>query len=280
MGISPPPILQQRMMLPELRTSLWNILYRFYHDHLITPYYRQMDFIFEMYWEEFLKLPNSQKPIDITQIVPLIETIHTKESFDACLQWNQIYDFWDFTIDLLIKGCNMEKQARELMDEFNRISERENSAYRFVGSYIVEIISDEEIKEIDHALCYNNSATKHINTSLKLLSNRVSPDYRNSIKESISAVESMAKVITGKPKATLADILKKEYLALHPALKDGLTKIYGWSGDADGIRHALVDETTVSLNEARLMLVLCSAFVNYLRNKFDVDLVNNKVIDV
>ncbi|PWG17232.1 hypothetical protein DFK10_07540 [Salibaculum griseiflavum] len=52
---------------------------------------------------------------------------------------------------------------------------------------------------------------------------------------------------------------------LHPALKSGLLNIYGWSSDEAGIRHALLDErANVSETEARLMLVLCSALLNYL----------------
>jgi hypothetical protein len=40
-----------------------------------------------------------------------------------------------------------------------------------------------------------------------LLSDRQKPDYRNSIKESISAVESAAKIISGDPKIDMSKVL-------------------------------------------------------------------------
>ena len=48
----------------------------------------------------------------------------------------------------------------------------------------------------------------HLQQALELYANRENPDYRNSIKESISAVESMARIVSGKPKATLHDAFK------------------------------------------------------------------------
>lgn len=48
------------------------------------------------------------------------------------------------------------------------------------------------------------------------------------------------------------------------ALKDGFLKIYGYSSDADGIRHAMSDVPTLTESDARFMLVSCSAFANFL----------------
>jgi len=39
------------------------------------------------------------------------------------------------------------------------------------------------------------------------------------------------------------------------------------TSDADGIRHALLDESKLGYDEAKFMLVSCSAFVNYLLSK-------------
>lgn len=54
----------------------------------------------------------------------------------------------------------------------------------------------------------------------------------------------------------------------HPALLDAYSKLYGFAGDEGGIRHALDDKSIeVSMEDARYMLVSCSAFVNYLTEK-------------
>ena len=109
----------------------------------------------------------------------------------------------------------------------------------------------------------------HIRTALKFLSDRKSPDYRNSIKESISAVESICQVLTGDDKATLGDALNKleNHFNLHGALKAGFKSLYGYTSDQDGIRHAILKEQDISFSDAKYMLVSCSAFANYLIGK-------------
>ena len=106
--------------------------------------------------------------------------------------------------------------------------------------------------------------------SLELISDKKNPDYRNSIKESISAVEAYCKYIVHDPKATLGDALKKITVStsIHPALERGFSAIYGYTSDSGGIRHALTDEKeTPSYADAKFMLVACSSFINFLTAK-------------
>ena len=109
----------------------------------------------------------------------------------------------------------------------------------------------------------------HLNSALEKLSDKESPDYRNAIKESISAVEAISSQIAGKDKAELAEALKvlSEKIELHTALRQGFIKLYGYTSDADGIRHALLEETKLDFEDAKFMLVACSAFINYLKVK-------------
>ena len=102
-----------------------------------------------------------------------------------------------------------------------------------------------------------------------MLTDRKSPDYRNSIKESISAVESISKIISGDTKADLTKALKliEDKVYIHPALKMGFTKIYGYTSDEGGIRHAILEEKDISFADAKYMLVSCSAFISYLIEK-------------
>ena len=61
----------------------------------------------------------------------------------------------------------------------------------------------------------------------------------------------MARIVSEKPKATLSDALKaiEKNGLLHEALKDGFIKLYGYTSDADGIRHAMLDEPTLRYNQ-------------------------------
>jgi hypothetical protein len=95
---------------------------------------------------------------------------------------------------------------------------------------------------------------------------------RNSIKESISAVEAVCRELTGD--TTLGQALKHledKGVVIHKMIKDEFTKCYVYTNDPNsGIRHALMDDDGTYVptkDEAYYMLVTCSAFVNYLRRK-------------
>ena len=157
----------------------------------------------------------------------------------------------------------------DFKDKLNEILEIEFVGYRLVDNYIVPIIDEIEIEAIEEIsnIPYNE-VKKHISKSLEKLSNRENPDYENSIKESISSVESMARIVADNKNATLGDALKSiegRGVHIHPALKTAFLNLYGYTSDESGVRHAKkiggVDST---FEEAKFMLIACSAFNNYL----------------
>ena len=111
-----------------------------------------------------------------------------------------------------------------------------------------------------------------MNKALHYLSDKETPDYRNSVKESLSAVEAFCYNYTKK--VTLTDSLKvlDKKGVLHNQLKDAFESLYYYSSAKNtGSRHgrAIEDNTFVpTYYEAKFMLVACSAFINYLRGKF------------
>jgi hypothetical protein len=56
---------------------------------------------------------------------------------------------------------------------------------------------------------------------------------------------------------------------VHPALKAGLSKLYGYTSDEPGIRHPLLEDGDAKVDEtdALFMISACSAFVSYLISK-------------
>ena len=53
---------------------------------------------------------------------------------------------------------------------------------------------------------------------------------------------------------------------IHPVLEAAFEKLYGYTSDASGIRHAgQIDGPEATFDEAKFMLVACSGFVNYLK---------------
>lgn len=116
------------------------------------------------------------------------------------------------------------------------------------------------------------AVTSHIQNALDLYADNRNPSYRNSIKESISAVEAMCRLIVND-EPTLGKALKEietqGSVILPSALKQGFDKLYGYTSSSQGIRHSLglTEEPNVKQDDARFFLIACSAFVNYLATK-------------
>jgi len=192
------------------------------------------------------------------------------QSYFFKCEWYEVYDFVEF-IPNNYYSYNKDRNDNFMCD-CNAIMERELSAYRFVNGKIAQITSEEEISSIEEATVTTDQfkpVSIHLEQALEFLADRKSPNYRNSIKESISAVESMCKLISQDNKATLAVALRKmePKVTIHPALKKAFDSLYGYTNDADGIRHALLDESDLKFEDAKFMLVTCSAFINYLKAK-------------
>jgi hypothetical protein len=244
-----------------LRNSIWNSLDLMLwssRDFMREPYHvQQMDFFSKILWFDYFKKPFDTRPKHTPQILQEI-----RDYFFAC-KWNEVYDFLEFVVK------NREEQNPGLIESLNRILERELSGYRIVSGVIVDITNQQEIEMLDEAQRDTRFAgvAAHLQRALELLADRQQPDYRNSIKESISAIESMARVVVEKPKATLGDALRilEKQGGLHPALKDGFGKLYGYTSDEQGIRHAMLDEPTITAADAKFFLLSCTSFANYLK---------------
>jgi len=199
------------------------------------------------------------------------ETLEIIHHYFFTSQWYEVCDFIEFIANL--DSADYEVTRIRFMDLCDEYLERELSGYRFVSDQIVPITSEEEISSIEKALedtTKLKAVNTHLHTALGLFADRKAPDYRNSIKESISAVEAICGMIAGKPTSlgnALREIERKTKIQIHTALKKSFDSLYGYASNADGIRHALLDEPNLDSEDAKFMLVSCSAFINYLITK-------------
>lgn len=248
-------------MSDELRNSLWNSLDQFLwstKDFLHTEYGSAKMYSFShALWFHFFKLPADQRPDFSVKILQEI-----RRFFFEC-RWYEVYDFLEWIIAYL------DRSGKEYEKLFNVILERELAGYRFVDGKVVNITNKQELEMLEQAIDDSrfSGAAAHLKRALELFADRKAPDYRNSIKESISAVESIARTISHSAKGTLGEALKvlEKDGKIHPALKDGFLKLYGYTSDEQGIRHAMLDEPNVTQADARFMLLSCTSFVNYLK---------------
>ncbi len=188
------------------------------------------------------------------------------------VDWYHIFDLIEFIYRYynIHKDLAIKNRFNITIEFLNIEFERHNFAYRLINGNIVEITAECEIEAIGNAINNSkNNVRTHLQEALRKLS-PISPDYRNSIKESISAVECVCRGITGQK--TLDDAFKKMEklgVVLNSEMKKGIEKLYHYTNDGNtGIRHALMDDKNApTADEAIFMLVSCSAFINYLMKK-------------
>lgn len=265
MGFVPAKTIQIDDIDLELKNAIWNVLTACYFSHykksirFNTNYLSGSNFhqLAISLYSEFYKAPIDTLPAYWADFLSTI-----RKSFFQ-LPWHKIYSLIEF-----VPNHTPPNLGANYVDLINSALEKESSAYRFVAGKITEITSPEEIEEIESAILSSGAytgVTIHLQTSLGLLTDRQRPDYRNSIKESISAVESLAKHLVGNPSATLDGALKvlEKSHKLHPALKKAFSSLYGYTNDSDGIRHSLMENSELTQADARFMLICCSAFINF-----------------
>lgn len=242
-----------------LRNRLWILFYQFAFDPYDSMEYQLTDI--EKTMAEFGI--HYEFPYNKIHKQNNVETLKKHIVHGNC--WWHIYEL----IEVYIARILESPKKSEFISQVNRMLEEENSGYRMVGELFVPITNEIELSAVEKTIVSSfDTVEKHMKKALNLFSDRLHPDYENSIKESISAVEAMCCIITGESgkSATLGATLKKlekHNIYIHEALKSAFEKLYGYTSDENGIRHGGIDFKGASSDDARYMLISCSAFINY-----------------
>ena len=264
-------VIIREKITPEIKNAICSCFDELETIYLSSGYHSGIDKLVELekhIWRKFLNERLANYDPNSFSIPEYIE--------DPFLPWFKVLDLIEFSIKYMCHQCD-EKNKLTASTRFvallNSEFERLNFAYRIVNLEIVEITSKQEIKAIECAI--DNSPRNiqmHLNSALEKYAQRPIGDYRNSIKESISAVEAFCREKTGEN--TLGKALKKlesRGLVIHSSLKSAFEKLCVYTNQEEtGIRHALMDDEanyTPTAEEALFMLISCSAFINYLDQK-------------
>lgn len=273
-GIKP---LNTKMQLDELnnrtRIGIANLLREWYDDGKFAQY--RSDFC-----ERLLKDIYSEFVDDQSRYIIRYQNNNFIESYIylpiSANSYDEVLTIVEYITNYFLQWQMSQYQKGvlyyDLIDykaQINKLFQREYVGYRFIDGEITPISDDIEVAEIEKSLDIEFQGCKsHIKKALGFLSDRENPDYKNSIKESISAVESICQIIAQNSKATLGEALKKleeHGVKIHEAMKKSFSSLYGYTSDEGGIRHCEgMFESNVTFEEAKFMLVSCSAFVNYL----------------
>ena len=258
-GARQPPRSGLEEASPELRTALWNVLHKpafpeeEEHRERALAHARAM-------WNH-LGWRTDQIPLLPHQMRESLAV-----EWFSC-RWPEFFDLIEFTARTLATSAAPVRQ--QWFEMLNRILEAKGCASRFIAEPLVPLTNTAEATEVGRgAESAIPAVGAHIRAAAKLLPPNGEANPRNSIRESIAAVEAALSHLNGNPSATLTDGLaafEATHGPLHPSLRQGLTLLYAYTADPSGVRHPLIEETDgVTGDDARFMLVTCSAFTNYL----------------
>jgi hypothetical protein len=258
-----------------LKNSLWNEIYLFYDNETPSQWQRVASTVarnvhkvpidkiggtsskaFEWFRFAFFEGPWHQT-------YEIIEHLYESEESMA----RTIYStFGDIT--------SHRQRVALLKSRLNHVLERELSGYSFIDNVLTPVSSPIEVAAIEKAIHDlevegQGGARQHLLTALELLGKKPAPDYRNSIKESISSIEAIVNGLAGTGGNGVAYALERisAKSPIHRALKSSFKSLYGYSSDESGIRHSLLEENNIGYEEAAFMLVACSAFASFLTAK-------------
>lgn len=189
------------------------------------------------------------------------------KSFFLGEEYNKIFDLIEF---ILRNGY----YGRAFFADFSDIFRKNLLAYTIVDEEcptIVPAATPEEGETIRQAFEDAKgdkyaAVRKHLRKSAEQINANQPAD---AIRESIHAVESVLRIVTGEKDFRQALQALEKSRKMHPALKDAFTRLYGYTSDEQGIRHALVDQpqSPSGMEEAVFMLGACAAFVSYVIRK-------------
>ena len=246
----------------EARTRLWSSLFRFVS--LRSKYYLSKDWetVFVSLHVKFFALPLDEFENTTHEFVKAYKPVFMDGPF------NRVFD--------LLLAIVRHPQCPPLFSASVSLTFREcHLAYVLdVGPppAIFPAATQEEGAAVLHSIANLSSAglagaVSHLRHASDCINQG---DFPGAVRESINAVESTARKIAPDAKTLEPALWSLEKAkALHPALKQAFSKLYGYTSDEQGIRHALIDnpQANVGQDEAIFMFGACASFSSYLARK-------------
>ena len=189
----------------RLRNAIWNFLLEsfFVKENDVYALVRSV-------WTEVVDGRSDELPGNNDALLRLVSPSFAADfllKWYLTANWNEVYDVLEYLL--------RKHQVKKKTNDANAMLSREGSAYRFVGNVIAPITAEEELAAVEEVAQLTDpfhGTSQHITQAVTLLSDRSEPDFRNAIKESISAVESAVRVAAGDPKVDIEKGLQKHDL--------------------------------------------------------------------
>lgn len=193
---------------------------------------------------------------------------------DNC-EWFEVYEIIEEIYqELLLKdGQSAEKLAKphreQFSEELNRYLRKPGIGWQLINGQL-QIRGSESfedaVRNAQEVLEANgrNTARGEVHQALLDLSRRSNPDITGAIQHAMAALECVACDVSGNPKSTLGEILKKQPGLLPRPLDQAVEKAWGYSSERG--RH-LREGDNPDMNEATLIVGITAVLVTYLSSK-------------
>ena len=277
-GIKP---LNQEIQINSLdnhtRVALANTIHEVYKAVYGDSHFRSSNvqaFFVYVYSEIYSSVVNQGDEIYRVEFWKTVDSTVLNDNYDDVLTLVEgIAQYWNGTEDVKHRYDSWGREyTLNVFCYFNELFEKEYVGYRFIKNSLSRISDKKEFQEVTSAMNSPfSSVNEHIEKANHLLSDRQNPDYENSIKESISSIEALCKIVTKSQgnDATLGKMIKKLTdcgVYIQPTLLSAFEKLYAFTCNAKGVRHAGdIGGEDATFEEARFMLIACSAFINYVK---------------
>jgi len=262
-GLAPlPSQLKPKVVSKELRALLWHMIYSSLEDDIIKPEY--MEPFITGKWETILRTKHVMRDHGMTDEFTRNPDFHIKELKAVYSKGNYAEVLGLTEWFLRQKSC-----PPELKHTVHAALVRSRAAYRLIdGDTIVPIATEEEANALQQAFSdlrtseFNGARTHLKNAATSLMSGKAA----DSVRESIHAVESVARVLA--PKDKLSDALAElaARTNMHKGMRAAFGSLYGYASEEQGIRHPLLAEGDAKVDEADALFMIgaCAAFVSYM----------------
>ncbi len=262
-----PTQLHPKELSKELRALLWQLVYKSLNEDTNFDHNVKVLGSFIGHWKWILydyHVTHEYLMADEFENNSVILTKKLKALFSGG-SYAKVFGFLQFVI-------RHRSQPYQFAVNLDHILSTGRSAYRVLDQCtIIPITSEAERVTLhrafaDLAASEFRGARTHLNTAGSELT---AGDYTSSIRESIHAVEFVARTLapSGKLSEALAKLEKSA--AIHGGLKNGFSSIYGYTSDQQGVRHPLLDDSQAQVDEADAVFMIgaCAAFVSYMIHK-------------
>jgi hypothetical protein len=261
-GIEPlPSPLALEELSQHARTDLWNWLWSCIpHSDFLSAWgglsAPEIEGILRLAYVELLHAPLDLFPGDVGTVPLIIKPIFLSGPY------NIVFDIVQF----ILRNSNDESYYPRV----RQILRQNMLAYDIIdippdGPTIVPNASPEEGEAIREAFAVLRTgpfdgARHHLQQAASFIN---AGDAPKAVAQAMHAIESVVRVIAPNNNFNQALASLNATSTIHPALKEALTRLYGYTSDEKGIRHPMLesDVARVHMPEAVFMYGACAAFI-------------------